>query len=93
VRGHNCPKCGEVLPLSKPTDTLREIRVLIGLDDVATSRMIRDRIAELVAREPKPVPARLGVAQRCADCGEAGETVGHMDCQYPGRFSERGGAA
>jgi hypothetical protein len=24
---------------------------------------------------------------RCADCGEKGETTGHMTCAYPGRYA------
>lgn len=45
---------------------------------------------------PKIMPQRQAAAQRrkveartrrCLDCGEEGETVGHMGCQYPGRHS------
>lgn len=32
-------------------------------------------------RKPRHVPT-------CLDCGERGAWVGHMECQYPGRYSE-----
>jgi hypothetical protein len=38
-------------------------------------------------------PVRWGVAgavtRRCADCGRAGYLTGHMECEYPGRVSDR----
>ena len=30
-----------------------------------------------------------GPVERCMDCGVEGAMVGHMECQYPGRYSER----
>lgn len=30
-----------------------------------------------------PCHRRTGHTTRCADCGEYGETTGHMGCQYP----------
>jgi hypothetical protein len=34
--------------------------------------------------------AVTGYGSRCVDCGEPGKLTGHMECQYPGRVSDRG---
>jgi len=49
---------------------------------------------ERMYRTRRPIlggqPRRDGnSAQRCPDCGEPGEQLGHMGCQYPGLRSER----
>lgn len=41
-------------------------------------------------RTPCVPPAwKQRAVSRCADCGELGELTGHMECQYPGRVSDR----
>lgn len=43
--------------------------------------------AALAAEDGRDRPRSLGMPAkkkpRCADCGEEGETIGHMGCQYP----------
>lgn len=75
-----------------------------AVDDVDESRMLLvygDDDASTTYVSPAETPTESATegewwkrlpgahdAERCADCGEPGESVGHMGCQYPGRRSE-----